>query len=159
MASLSSLAFAACSEGLTGVPLAPDALEARGGNPGRPGSGGGGGNGGRGGGDNGGSSVDFTDDFSIFDETLWQKEDHALGRSLLLPENVSLSDPAGLLISIPSETTNGGEIRSLEKYGFGVYEVTMAAADAPGSITAFFLYEGGRGKADEIDIELLPHTG
>ena len=56
------------------------------------------------------------------------------------------------------------EIRTKEQYGYGTYEVRMRAAEAPGLVSAFFIYAPKSAEVkdqDEIDIEILgkdPHS-
>jgi beta-glucanase (GH16 family) len=94
----------------------------------------------------------FRDDFSTFDSSRWLKSDHVLGRTDFAPENVVVNnDRLGLLI--PANTTNGAEIESVDYYGHGTYKARIRTADAPSSITGFFLYRSPDYHA-EIDIEI-----
>ncbi len=123
----------------------------------------------------------FIDRFSTFDSTRWAKSDKGLGfvreqgsgeagcgaigsatnvlyTTHLNPSNVALSGVGQLQTKMPAgpagnacAEVEGGEIKSLDSYKYGTYEVRMQVPDAPSSITGFFLY-GGDGIA-EIDIE------
>jgi endo-1,3-1,4-beta-glycanase ExoK len=79
----------------------------------------------------------------------WAPTQHQLGRSALSPDNV-LPGPA---LRLPAGTTDGAEIRSLSTYGSGVVHARLQVADAPSSITGFFLY-APPDLASEIDIEI-----
>ena len=79
--------------------------------------------------------------------------DHALGRSWLAPENVVFGDGTYAL-NLPAGTTDGAEIRSTTQYKSGVVRTRMRVADAPSSLTGFFLY-AAPDYASEIDIEIL----
>ncbi len=96
--------------------------------------------------------LDFSDDFDAFDINQWDKGDHALGRSQLNPENVSVFK-GNLEINLPARTLDGGEIRSTALYGYGSYAARMKVPHAPSSITGFFLYQPPD-YASEIDIEI-----
>jgi len=94
----------------------------------------------------------FSDEFSTFDLSRWSKEEHPLGFGFFRVANVRQGDGTVDLV-LPAGTYDGGEIRSVDLFGYGTYVIRMRTPSAPGSITAFFLYEG-RYRSDEIDIEL-----
>jgi len=94
----------------------------------------------------------FRDDFDSFDETRWLKSGHVLGRTDLDPQNVLVNN-GQLRLQIPALTTGGAEIESQEYYGYGTYKARIRTADAPSSITGFFLYRSPDYYA-EIDIEV-----
>lgn len=100
----------------------------------------------------GASVLDFSDDFDAFDTDRWDKGNHALGRSQLQPQNVSVAN-GDLRINLPARTLDGGEIRSTALYGHGSYAARMKVPHAPSSITGFFLY-GPPDYTSEIDIEI-----
>jgi len=92
------------------------------------------------------------ENFEILNEKFWRLSNKRLGRTLFKSENVSVVD--GILkIDLPTGILEGGEISSLEKYGYGAYEVRMMLPSVPSSITGFFLYEEPD-YYSEIDIEL-----
>jgi beta-glucanase (GH16 family) len=95
----------------------------------------------------------FRDDFTTFDSSRWIKSDHVLGRTDFDPDNVLVSSTEQLSLRIPADTTNGGEIESVEYYGHGTYRARIRTANAPSSITGFFLYRSPD-YAAEIDIEI-----
>ena len=99
------------------------------------------------------TSVGFSDGFGTLDLSRWSKEEHALGRGFFRVRNVREATGSVSLI-LPADTYDGGEIRSVDRFGYGTYMIRMQAPIAPGSITAFFLYEG-RYRSDEIDIEII----
>lgn len=75
------------------------------------------------------------------------------------PENVSFSDGI-MALKIDSDGKGGytgGECRTREYFGYGMYQVSMKAIKNPGVVTSFFTYTGASDgtKWDEIDIEFL----
>jgi beta-glucanase (GH16 family) len=100
----------------------------------------------------GAQSLDFRDDFNSFNSNRWLKSDHVLGRTDLDPNNVDVRN-GNLRIKIPANTTSGGEVESMNFYQYGTYRARMKVADAPSSITGFFLYRSPDFYA-EIDIEV-----
>lgn len=115
------------------------------------GKGGGKGGGGKGG---GGGDTPVVEDFDFWDPVLWEAGDHPLGKGWLRPENVAHS-PGTLLLTLPAGRYDGGEIRSEVREGYGAYEARLRTPTAPGSISAFFLYEYASRRNDEIDIEIF----
>jgi endo-1,3-1,4-beta-glycanase ExoK len=79
--------------------------------------------------------------------------DHRLGRSQLDPANVVRRDRA-FRLTLPAGTVDGAEIRSRRQYSAGVVRARIKVADAPSSLTGFFLY-AAPDYASEIDIEIL----
>ncbi len=94
----------------------------------------------------------FRDNFDSFESTRWTKSDHVLGRTDLDPANVRVGGGHARL-KIPARTTGGAEIASSEPYGYGTYQARIRTANAPSSITGFFLYRSPDYEA-EIDIEI-----
>ena len=94
----------------------------------------------------------FRDDFDSFDSSRWVKSDHVLGLTNFELDNVSVANGC-LREKIPALTTNGAEIESIDYYGYGTYRARIRTADAPSSITGFFLYRSPDYYA-EIDIEI-----
>ena len=94
----------------------------------------------------------FRDDFVVFDSSRWIKSDHVLGRTDFDPEDVVVNSER-LGLKIPALTTNGAEIESMEYYGYGTYKARIKTANAPSSITGFYLYRSPDFYA-EIDIEI-----
>jgi endo-1,3-1,4-beta-glycanase ExoK len=99
-----------------------------------------------------GQGISFSDDFGSFDATRWSKGDHMLGRSYLDPTNVDV-DGQNLRIKLPARSYEGGEVLTNELHGYGSYSARMKLPNAPGSITAFFLYKAPDYES-EIDIEI-----
>lgn len=97
-------------------------------------------------------SIGFYEPFDTFNEKYWLKSSHTLGRTALLPENVFVKDDL-LHIKLPSETLSGGEIESVNYYGYGTYTARLKLPYAPSSITGFFLYRSPD-LHHEIDIEI-----
>src|SRR4051794_4374313 len=75
--------------------------------------------------------------------------DHQLGRSHLDPANVS----GAYTLALPAGTTDGAEIKSVTQFASGTVSTRLKVADAPSSITGFFLY-APPDLASEIDIEI-----
>ena len=93
----------------------------------------------------------FRDDFDSFDSSRWIKSGHVLGHTDFDPDNVTV-DNGYLRLRVPAGTTGGAEIESRDYYGYGSFRARMKLADAPSSITGFFLYSG-TDPFSEIDIE------
>ncbi|HEX8361461.1 MAG TPA: family 16 glycosylhydrolase [Longimicrobium sp.] len=83
-----------------------------------------------------------------------EADTHALGRGLVRTGNAVVEGGTASL-TLPAHTFDGAEIRSVERFGYGVYEARMKTPRAPGTLSAFFLYEGGSDIADELDVELF----
>lgn len=98
----------------------------------------------------------FDDAFGVWGEDRWRRESHALGRGWVRAENVARGGEVSLVL--PAGGRDGAELRSAERFGFGAYTARMRTALAPGSISAFFLYQGGSDEADELDVE-IPNDG
>ncbi len=95
----------------------------------------------------------FSDEFSALDTSRWTLVERSAGRGRVMPANVAVAD-GRLSLKLPAGTLDGGEIRSNAAYRFGTYRARLKIADAPSSITAFYLY-GTPDYAREIDIELF----
>ena len=95
----------------------------------------------------------FRDDFDSFDSSMWIKSDHVLGLTDFDPANVTVDTNGYLREKIPALTTNGAEIESMDYYGHGTYKARIKTADAPSSITGFYLYRSPDFYY-EIDIEI-----
>ncbi len=97
--------------------------------------------------------------FPRLDGTVWRAGEHPLGRGMLHPDNVSIQD-GQLRLCLPAGTCDGAELRSRTRHLYGSYAARLQSCPAPGSITAFFLYQDVPGGNDEIDIEIVggePH--
>ncbi len=115
----------------------------------------GGNGGGNGGGRNEGSGEDpIVEEFDVWDPSAWIAGDHPLGRGWLDPANVS-HESTTLFLALPAGSYDGAEIRSASRVRFRNVEVRLRSPSAPGSISAFFLYELAPRRNDEIDIEIL----
>jgi endo-1,3-1,4-beta-glycanase ExoK len=97
-------------------------------------------------------SDDFRDEFATFDASRWVAIGRTAGRGTLEPANVVVAD-GRLGVKLPAGTFNGGEVRSRDLYRWGSYHARMKLANAPSSLTAFFLYRPPDYRR-EIDIEL-----
>ena len=95
--------------------------------------------------------------FDSWDPSLWLTGNHQLGRGWVRSPNVSVQG-GQLVLALPANTVDGGEVLSSRRVRYGTYEARLRASSAIGSITAFFLYEGARTGNDEVDIELIGGT-
>ncbi len=84
----------------------------------------------------------------------WSADTHPLGRGSVRSTNVSLGGGLASL-ALSAGAYDGAEIITAARYGTGAYEARMRTPRAPGSVSAFFLYEGVAGGNDEIDIEIF----
>ena len=95
-----------------------------------------------------------TDTFRTLNKKRWEvRERFKLGRGYLLAQQVQLVSGA-VKIELNSETAAGGEIRTRESFQYGQFEAAIKTANAPGSITGFFLY-APPDLYHEIDIEIF----
>ena len=98
-------------------------------------------------------SGDLRDEFTTFDVHQWFESSRPFGWGAVDPANVGVS--GGMLaIRLPGGTLNGGEVRSLSLTRYGSYRARMKVANAPSSLTAFFLYRKPD-FAQELDIEIF----
>lgn len=95
----------------------------------------------------------LTDDFATLDPTVWTPTAHPLGLGILSPANIRVAG-GQLALGLPAGTTDGAELRSVAAYRGGSFSARIRAANAPASITGFFLY-APPDFASEIDIEIL----
>lgn len=91
----------------------------------------------------------------------WTPTAHPLGRGAFRAVNVTFS-PAGLLLTLPAGTLDGGELRARRPVGPGTFTARLRSAGSPGSISAFFLYrhDVATDSSDELDVEIpggAPH--
>lgn len=98
-------------------------------------------------------AASFYDPFDTFDSARWSVGEHNLGRSYLDPTNVSVAN-GELRIKHPARSYEGGEILTNELKGYGTYSARIKVANAPGSITGFFMYRSPDYES-EIDIEIF----
>lgn len=84
----------------------------------------------------------------------WRVASHPLGRGIMQPMRV-FSDGRSFRLTLAAGRCDGAEMRTTDNVGFGVYEARMKAPNAPGSLSALFLYKVGSGDNDEIDIEIF----
>ncbi len=93
------------------------------------------------------------EDFGGLDEERWSVSSKELGRGRLEPENTSVEN-GRLRLKIPADTFDGGEIESRKLYQYGSYRARVKVADAPSSLTGFFLYREPDFEK-ELDIEIF----
>lgn len=96
----------------------------------------------------------MTEEFDGPSFAAWTADTHPLGRGSVRAQNVALGGGRASL-SLAAGAYEGAEILTVARYGTGAYEARMRTPLAPGSISAFFLYQGGAAGADEIDIEIF----
>lgn len=99
------------------------------------------------------SVLHFKMDFDSLDRSMWNVTRKKLGRGRLEPENVS-TENGRLRLELPANTFNGGEVESEELYLYGTYQARIKVADAPSSLTGFFLYKEPDFE-NELDIEIF----
>lgn len=97
------------------------------------------------------AAFNFREEFGSL--TGWSASGKSLGRGSLDPQNVSVSS-GRLRLKLPARTLDGGEVASEEMRGYGTYRAQMKVADAPSSITGFFLYREPDYES-ELDVETL----
>jgi beta-glucanase (GH16 family) len=101
-------------------------------------------------------AVGFRDDFATLDSARWVEITRPFGHGAVDAANVDVTD--GLLqVKLPAGRLDGGELRSIALYRFGSFRARMRVADAPSSVTAFFLYKAPDYQS-EIDIEIFNDT-
>ena len=98
-------------------------------------------------------TADFRDEFTAFDTGQWLKVSRPFGYGAVDAANLGVSN--GLLgMKLPAGRLDGAEMRTTSLYRYGTYRTRMKLADAPSSLTAFFLYKKPD-YAQEIDIEIF----
>jgi beta-glucanase (GH16 family) len=102
----------------------------------------------------GSPSTAFTEEFDGASFPAWTTDTHPLGRGSVRVENVALGGGAAAL-SLAAGAYDGAEVYTAARHGTGAYEARMRTPHAPGSVSAFFLYQGVAGGNDEIDIEIF----
>jgi endo-1,3-1,4-beta-glycanase ExoK len=99
------------------------------------------------------AATGFGDPFDSLDGGRWSVGDHQLGRSRLDPANVVVAGGA-LELRHPAGSVDGAEVRTTALWRTGSYHARIRAANAPSSLTGFFLY-APPDYASEVDIEIL----
>jgi beta-glucanase (GH16 family) len=98
----------------------------------------------------------FRDDFASLDAQRWVSVTRPFGQGAVDSVNVGVAD--GLLgVKLPAGRLDGGEMRSVGLYRFGAFRARMKVANAPSSLTAFFLYKAPD-YMSELDIEIFNDT-
>jgi beta-glucanase (GH16 family) len=101
-------------------------------------------------------AVGFRDDFATLDAGRWVEITRPFGHGMVDAANVDATN--GMLqVKLPAGRLDGGEMRSVSLYRFGSFRARMRVADAPSSVTAFFLYKAPDYQS-EIDIEIFNDT-
>lgn len=107
----------------------------------------------------------FADEFKYFNSSKWEKSDGWSNEDMFnctwRKNNVSFWDNETMQLSIYQDSGNkpysGGEYRTRDTFGYGLYQVNMKPAKNPGVVSSFFTYTGPTDGTpwDEIDIEFL----
>lgn len=97
--------------------------------------------------------VSWTDGFDRLDPARWSSTPHFLGRGTLDPANATASDSA-LHLTLPADRHDGAEVYTGALFRSGRFSARMRVPDAPGSISALFLY-APPDYGQELDIELF----
>ncbi len=93
------------------------------------------------------------EDFGFLDGNRWRVSSKGLGRGRLEPGNVRV-ESGRLWLKIPADTFDGGEIESRKLRQYGSYRARVKVADAPSSLTGFFLYRTPD-LENELDVEIF----
>jgi endo-1,3-1,4-beta-glycanase ExoK len=99
-------------------------------------------------------STAFAEEFDGASFPAWTSDTHPLGRGSVRAENVALGGGMAAL-ALSGGAYDGAEVYTAARYGTGTYQARMRTPHAPGSVSAFFLYQGVAGGNDEIDIEIF----
>jgi endo-1,3-1,4-beta-glycanase ExoK len=98
----------------------------------------------------------FRDDFATLDVQRWVTITRPFGHGAVDAANVAVT--GGMLgVKLPAGRLDGGELRTTSLYRFGSFRARMKVADAPSSLTAFFLYKAPDYQS-ELDIEIFNDT-
>jgi endo-1,3-1,4-beta-glycanase ExoK len=106
----------------------------------------------------------FWEPLTYFNPSTWEKADGYSNGSMFnctwRANNVSFTAEGQMRLAITSPSWNKfdcAEDRSVNKFGYGKYEVSMKPAKNPGIVSSFFTYTGPSDGTqwDEIDIEFL----
>jgi endo-1,3-1,4-beta-glycanase ExoK len=104
------------------------------------------------------ATLRFADEFDAFDETVWARGSHRLGRGPLMPALVTVADGT-LSLGVRRDGFEGSEIRTHERWTYGTFSAVGRCAAPAGTLCTLFMYQTGVGdRADEIDIEILSGT-
>lgn len=98
----------------------------------------------------------FRDDFATLDAQRWVSITRPFGHGAVDAANVAVT--GGMLgVKLPAGRLDGGEVRTTSLYRFGAFRARMKVANAPSSLTAFFLYKAPD-YVSELDIEIFNDT-
>lgn len=92
------------------------------------------------------------DRFETLDRSRWSASSFQLERTRFRRDLVGVAD-GKLQIRFEPDSFAGGELRSVELFSYGAYEIRMKLPDAPSSVTGFFLFRLPS-LHHEIDIEV-----
>jgi len=98
----------------------------------------------------------FRDDYATLDAERWVTITRPFGKGAVDAANVAVA--SGMLgVKLPAGRLDGGELRTTSLYRFGSFRARIKVADAPSSLTAFFLYKAPDYQS-ELDIEIFNDT-
>lgn len=110
------------------------------------------------------SKKHYSDDFNSFNSDKWEIADGWSNGDMFnctwRKNNITFSE-GNMNLKIDSDSGekrySGGEYRSHDVFGYGLYQVNMKPAKNPGIVSSFFTYTGPSDGTpwDEIDIEFL----
>jgi beta-glucanase (GH16 family) len=98
-------------------------------------------------------TADFRDDFASLDARRWVTISRPFGHGAVDPANVAVAN-GQLAVRLPAGKLDGGELRTTSVYRYGSFRTRMKVANAPSSLTAFFLYKAPD-YLQELDIEIF----
>ena len=80
-----------------------------------------------------------TDEFDMLDNSFWGLSDKKINDTTFTPNNIMVQNGV-LNIKLSNDALSGGEVYSVDKQGYGIYEIRMKVPNVPSSITGFFMY-------------------
>ena len=99
---------------------------------------------------------DFRDEFASLDSRRWITITRPFGQGAVDAANVSVANGT-LDLRLPAGRLDGGELHTASLYRFGTIRARLKVANAPTSLTAFFLYKAPDYQS-ELDIEIFNDT-
>ena len=99
------------------------------------------------------AAVSWTDPFDRLDPARWAQSPHVLGRGLLDPANATVAD-GQLRLGLPAASHDGAEVYTRSLFRSGRFTTRLRVPDAPGSLSALFLY-APPDYGQELDIEIF----
>ena len=106
------------------------------------------------------NTVSFEDNFSNLNSSKWFFDDNISfdgNDSTFYETNGSFSND-NLVLTLSNNGLNGASFKSVDFYGYGIYEIRMKPANGCGFVSSFFLFQDFVDLSqywNEIDIEFL----